>query len=115
MQLPEDLRSLLPESNGVSGEYELALPFGPSNASSRTTFSSSTMHLRGLYMPFDSLLFFADAGNGDQFAFPIVVSLPPGRVRVGSRGRQPQMGCPVPADLPGMVAERTAQAPRGPP
>jgi hypothetical protein len=22
-------------------------------------------------MPFDSLLFFADAGNGDQFAFPI--------------------------------------------
>jgi hypothetical protein len=24
-----------------------------------------------LYMPFDSLLFFADAGNGDQFAFPI--------------------------------------------
>ena len=25
-----------------------------------------------LYMPFDSLLFFADAGNGDQFAFPIV-------------------------------------------
>jgi hypothetical protein len=22
-------------------------------------------------MPFDNLLFFADAGNGDQFAFPI--------------------------------------------
>ena len=24
-----------------------------------------------IYMPFDSLLFFADAGNGDQFAFPV--------------------------------------------
>ena len=23
-------------------------------------------------MPFDNLIFFADAGNGDQFAFPIV-------------------------------------------
>jgi SMI1-KNR4 cell-wall len=27
-----------------------------------------------LYMPFDDLLFFADAGNGDQFAFPITAA-----------------------------------------
>ena len=32
-----------------------------------------------LYMPFDPLLFFADAGNGDQFAF---VVQPPGRDHV---------------------------------
>ena len=25
-------------------------------------------------MPFDPLLFFADAGNGDQFAFPITTA-----------------------------------------
>ena len=25
-------------------------------------------------MPFDALLFFADAGNGDQFAFPITAT-----------------------------------------
>lgn len=28
-------------------------------------------NFRELYMPFDHLLFFGDAGNGDQFAFPI--------------------------------------------
>ena len=30
-----------------------------------------------LYMPFDNLLFFGDAGNGDQFAYPITA----GRIR----------------------------------
>jgi len=30
----------------------------------------SNADFRELYMPFDPLLFFADAGNGDQFAFP---------------------------------------------
>jgi hypothetical protein len=29
-----------------------------------------------LYMPFDPLLFFADAGNGDQFAFRWKAELP---------------------------------------
>jgi SMI1-KNR4 cell-wall len=28
--------------------------------------------LRESYMPFENLLFFADAGNGDQFAYPII-------------------------------------------
>jgi hypothetical protein len=34
------------------------------NASFRVSF-------RDVYMPFDALVFFADAGNGDQFAFPV--------------------------------------------
>ena len=36
----------------------------------KVKFRSKT-DFRQLYMPFDSLLFFADPGNGDQFAFPI--------------------------------------------
>lgn len=64
IKFPDDLRNLLFESNGVQGEYGLGLIWPlerivTDNASFRT------------YMPFDSLLFFADAGNGDQFAFPI--------------------------------------------
>lgn len=30
-------------------------------------------HFARAYMPFDPLLFFADAGNGDQFAFAITI------------------------------------------
>ena len=32
----------------------------------------TTEDFKDLYMPFDSLLFFADAGNGDQFAFTVL-------------------------------------------
>jgi hypothetical protein len=31
----------------------------------------SNAEFKELYMPFDHLLFFADAGNGDQFAYSI--------------------------------------------
>jgi hypothetical protein len=31
----------------------------------------SNKDFKSLYMPFSDLLFIADAGNGDQFAFPI--------------------------------------------
>ncbi|HEU5374223.1 MAG TPA: hypothetical protein VFV38_02200 [Ktedonobacteraceae bacterium] len=29
-------------------------------------------HYKDIYMSFNELLFFADAGNGDRFAFPII-------------------------------------------
>ena len=67
--LPSDLRSLLQESNGVSGEHGLGLVW------SLERIVADNAHFRGnddfvdVYMPFDPLLFFADAGNGDQFAF----------------------------------------------
>ena len=47
---------------------------GLTTESSRTTFDSGRALSSGdSFMPFDSLLFFGDAGNGDMFAFPIVV------------------------------------------
>ena len=60
-------------------------------------------------MPFDHLLFFADAGNGDQFAFPIVAD---GVVRqdiyyVEPRRRQPHVGRSLADDFPGKVAARS--------
>jgi SMI1-KNR4 cell-wall len=71
MRLPQSLRELLVESNGVRGEYDLALiwPIERIVADNRSFRESESF--RTLYMPFDGLLFFADAGNGDQFAFAV--------------------------------------------
>jgi SMI1-KNR4 cell-wall len=71
MRLPPSLRELLVESNGVRGEYDLALiwPLERIVADNRSFRESKSF--KTLYMPFDGLLFFADAGNGDQFAFAV--------------------------------------------
>jgi hypothetical protein len=76
-RLHPDLAALLRETNGVHGEYGLGLIWpveriAADNTEMRTSFAD-------IYMPFDPLLFFADAGNGDQFAF---VVQPPGRDEV---------------------------------
>lgn len=67
--LPAALAELLSETDGVDGEQGLGLIWPlrrivGDNRSFRTKF-------RDAYMPFDSLLFFADAGNGDQFALVV--------------------------------------------
>jgi hypothetical protein len=65
--LPPDLRSLLSETDGLSGEFGLSVVWPTTrviadNLRFRKDFSE-------VYEPFDGLLFFGDAGNGDQFAF----------------------------------------------
>jgi hypothetical protein len=70
--LPDDLIGLLRETNGVTGEYDLGVVWPVErierdNLTFRTSFAD-------VYMPFDALMFFADAGNGDQFAFPITAA-----------------------------------------
>jgi hypothetical protein len=71
MRLPQSLRELLAESNGVRGEHDLALiwPLERIVADNRSFRESESF--RTLYMSFEGLLFFADAGNGDQFAFAV--------------------------------------------
>ncbi|WP_299343247.1 SMI1/KNR4 family protein [uncultured Pseudoxanthomonas sp.] len=69
--LPDDLKSLLAASDGVLGEYELGLVWPAERIKSDNLQFRSDPSFPELYMPFDSLLFFGDAGNGDQFAFPI--------------------------------------------
>ncbi len=67
--LPEDLRSLLSETNGVEARYTYLIwnvnQLVDNNVSIRTGYKQT-------FMPFDSLLFFSEAGNGDFFAFPII-------------------------------------------
>lgn len=67
-RLPDELAALLRESNGVDGEYGLGLIWPIEQIiTDNLTFRTDTDYAK-LYMPFDSLLFFGDAGNGDLFA-----------------------------------------------
>ena len=70
--LPTPLLELLRETNGVRGRYGLGLVWPIERIESDNVQFRCNQDFRGLYMPFDPLLFFADAGNGDQFAFPVV-------------------------------------------
>jgi hypothetical protein len=72
VRLPDDLSSLLAESNGVYGTYGLGLIWSVERIQACNRKMRTAPHFLGMYMPFDSLLFFADAGNGDQFAFCII-------------------------------------------
>jgi hypothetical protein len=71
--LPAELRALLSESNGVNGQYGLGLVWPVERIAVDNVAFRSNADLRELYMPFDPLLFFADAGNGDQFAFRVLI------------------------------------------
>jgi hypothetical protein len=67
---PAQLREALAESDGVWGEYDLGLIWPVSRIISDNVVFRTNSDFASLYMPFDALLFFADGGNGDQFAFP---------------------------------------------
>lgn len=67
--LPRDLVDLLRESNGVDGRYGLGLVWSVERIQADNLLFRTDGAFARLYMPFEPLLFFADAGNGDQFAF----------------------------------------------
>lgn len=70
-RLPDHLRRLLEETNGIEGEFGLGLLWNAERiAEDNGRFRKST-DFRQLYMPFDGLVFFADAGNGDQFVLSL--------------------------------------------
>jgi hypothetical protein len=71
IRLPTDLLKLLGETDGISTDEGLGRIVW-----STTRILSDNLEMRGglyagLYMPFDDLVFFADAGNGGRFGFPV--------------------------------------------
>lgn len=72
MQFPAELVDVLRESDGIQGEYGLGLLWPLAQVVTENLKFRTQVDFRTLYMPFDHLLFFADAGNGDQFAFTIL-------------------------------------------
>ena len=69
--LPNDLGRVLAESDGIEGEYGLGLVWSLARIVSDNSTFRTNEQFRRLYMPFDGLVFFADAGNGDQFALTL--------------------------------------------
>ena len=70
--LPLHLAFVLGESNGVFGEYELGLVWPLERIVKENQFFWSNSEFKKLYMPFDHVMFFGDAGNGDQFFIPLI-------------------------------------------
>ena len=70
--LPLALALVLNESNGVFGEYELGLVWPLERIVRDNLLFWPNREFKNLYMPFDHLLFFGDAGNGDQFFIPLI-------------------------------------------
>ncbi|MBV7562190.1 SMI1/KNR4 family protein [Pseudomonas sp. sia0905] len=71
VKFPSDLQNFLLVSDGLEGEYGLDLVWSLNRIVSDNLNFRGNNEFKELYMPFNCLLFFGDAGNGDQFAFPI--------------------------------------------
>ena len=72
VMIPTDLKQLLMESNGVLGKYALRLIWSVEEIIKCNVAMRTNSLYHESYMLFDPLLFFADAGNGDQFGFRII-------------------------------------------
>ncbi|WP_234314170.1 MULTISPECIES: SMI1/KNR4 family protein [unclassified Streptomyces] len=70
--LPTGLRTLLLESNGVMDEDGTDVIWSAEQIARTNQEFRTREDLKGLYMPFDALLFFGDNGGGDQFALPVL-------------------------------------------
>lgn len=69
--LPDQIRGLLLESNGIDGEYTRIL-WNTTWIQQQNHEMRNTPYFDELYMPFDHLLFFGDLGNGDFIGYRIL-------------------------------------------
>ena len=72
LRLPDELRSLLLESDGLVDRYGTAVVWTVADLPRHNREFRSEPAFRELYMPFDALLFFGEAGNGDRFFYRIL-------------------------------------------
>ncbi|MBP2056083.1 hypothetical protein J2Z21_009100 [Streptomyces griseochromogenes] len=67
--LPESLRELLTETDGIGGDYGTEVVWTAEKILGENQSFRTNEQFRNLYMPFDAFMFFGDNGGGDQFAF----------------------------------------------
>ncbi|EJS68020.1 SMI1/KNR4 family protein [Bacillus cereus] len=73
VKLPDELKNFLRETNGVKySEYDLPLIWNTDLFQQENYNMRSEQFFKEMYMPFDPLLFIADAGNGDLFGYRIL-------------------------------------------
>lgn len=71
LSLPDQLKSLLLETNGLVADFGADVVWSLSEILRRNVEMRETERFKSLYMPFDNLLFFGDDGGGDLFAFAV--------------------------------------------
>ncbi|MFI1070642.1 SMI1/KNR4 family protein [Streptomyces puniciscabiei] len=74
--LPEDLADLLRAADGIEGEYGYGLLWPAERIAAENLALRGDPEFATLYMPFEPLLFFGDAGNGDLFAVLAAIDRP---------------------------------------
>jgi hypothetical protein len=67
--LPDDLRQLLLECDGIIGHTAVDTVWSVEQIVAQNLLFRTDSSFAQLYMSFDALLFFGDNGGGDQFAF----------------------------------------------
>lgn len=72
VELPTDLLELYNETNGVFDEFACPLIWSTDQVVKDNLFFRNFQDYKDIYMPFDHLLFFSDAGNGDLFGYAIL-------------------------------------------
>lgn len=72
VDLPAELRELFNETNGVFDEYHCPLIWSIDQIVKDNLFFRNFADYKDIFMPFDHLLFFSDAGNGDLFGYRIL-------------------------------------------
>ena len=73
--IPDELKSLLLETNGFYEDTGVWLIWPVNRIEDVNLDFRDDPDFKKLYMPFHTLLFFEDLGNGDQLAFPILDGL----------------------------------------
>jgi hypothetical protein len=69
--IPQALREFLKDADGAVCDHGTDVVWSVAKIESENLAFRSNADFEELYMPFDSLLFFADDGGGDQFAFAV--------------------------------------------
>lgn len=72
VELPGKLLELVHETNGIFDRYECPLIWSTKQIVEDNLFFRNFDDYKDIYMPFDHLLFFSDAGNGDLFGYRIL-------------------------------------------
>ncbi|WP_226669710.1 SMI1/KNR4 family protein [Metabacillus litoralis] len=72
VNLPKELTDLYNETNGVFDNWNCPLVWSTSQIIKDNQFYRNFDDYRDIYMPFDNLFFFSDAGNGDLFFYAIL-------------------------------------------
>lgn len=72
VELPKKLFELFGETNGVFDSFDCPLIWSTSQIVTDNLFFRNFDDYKDIYMPFEHLLFFSDAGNGDLFGYRIL-------------------------------------------